>query len=488
MNHNNLLDNQNYYTGDIAAGWIGSLGGNSPQEIAATKTYVEKIFCSTNIIKACVDRYVESLVSQAPFLNLKPLGKVNKALVDASQVELDTLAISLNQMANMLSDKNTNLVKDWVLKALVEGKSWIRLFMPKRYRSNPNPFMRICAEIVSDDSVEIEKDEEGSPISLIHTISNDTQTKTRWERQVLNPDTGILTIESYNSQQSLEDRKPESSSTLDLGNNFALIPLRFNSLLTDTVKRIQDNCALLLTVSNRLAISSGFSERYLLNALPVGEEVKQADGSYAFEATPNASLTLGASTINYINGVPKGANDEDVTTPSVYIKEPSSAESLLKHLEVLTELLYAEFSQLHVLSSNEGTISSQSRLQMRHDFSNKVSDLASTLAPALGAMYKATLMLFGIVSGNPNYKLFDVVCELKLNAVVLTEQEHAEIREDWATGLIPHETALVMLNHDNPKELIAQINQETLEKSFVQPYEPLERFDRNKVTAAESED
>lgn len=467
----NLQENQAYYQGNIAGNWIGAVGGNNPQEIAATKAYIEKIFTNTNIVKGCVNRFVDSMVSDAPLIELKPVGKVKKSVVDASQAELNTLAISLNQMANMLSDKSSNLIRDWVLKALVEGKAWIRLFMPKRYRNNPNPYMRISAEIVSDSAVEIERDDEGAPISLTYTIDNSDLTKVRWERQVLAPDSGILTVEFYSSQQNLNDRHPDASQTLDLGNNWALIPLSFDSPITDTVKRQQDNIGMLLTMSNRLAVTAGFAERYLINALPLGEEVRQPDGTFAFKPTPNASLTLGASVVNYIQGVPKGLQNEDVTNPEVYIKEPSSCEALLKQLQVLIEALYQEFSQLHILSNNQGTISAQSRLQQRQDFSNKVKDYAKTLEPALGSFYKAALMLFGIVSGNNNYGAFDVVAELNISSIVITPEEHNAIREDFLHQLIPHETALTELGYDNPLELIGKIQLEQNEKNFTQPFD-----------------
>lgn len=232
--------------------------------------------------------------------------------------------------------------------------------------------MKLCAEVVSDSAVEVERDEENAPISLIYTINDSNQKLIKYERQVLNPDTGVLTIESYSDQQSLNDRKPEASQTLDLAHNWALIPLAFDSPITDTAKKIQDNIGMLLTLSNRLAVTAGFAERYILNALPLGQEILQPDDSFAFQATPNASITLGASQVNYINGLPTGLNNEGVANPGVYIKEPSSCESLLKQLQVLIEALYQEFSQLHILSSNEGTISAQSRLQQRQDFSNRV--------------------------------------------------------------------------------------------------------------------
>ncbi len=245
---------------------------------------------------------------------------------------------------------------------------------------------------------------------------------------------------------------------------------------------------MLLTLSNRLAVTAGFAERYLINALPVGEEVQQADGSFVFKPTPNASITLGASTVNYINGLPTGLNNEGVANPGVYIKEPSSCESLLKQLQILIEALYQEFSQLHILSNNQGTISAQSRLQQRQDFSNKVKDYAKNLEPALGSFYKAALMLFGIVSGNSNYKDFDVVAELKISSIVLTPEEHNAIREDFLNQLIPYETALVQLGFDNPLELIAKIEQEQINKNYTLPYDPLPRKDLKAVVDAQNSD
>lgn len=481
----NLIENQAYYKGNIAGNWIGAVGGNTPQEVAATKAYIEKIFTNTNIVKGCVNRFVDSMVSDAPLIELKPVGKVKKSVVDASQADMNTLIISLNQMANMLSDKSSNLIRDWTLKALVEGKAWLRLFLPKHYRNNKNPYMKMSAEVVSDSSVEVENDDEGAPISLTYTIDNSDLTKMRWERQVLDPDSGILTVESYSSEQKLKDRTPDASQTLDLGNNWALIPLSFDSPITETVKRQQDNIGMLLTMSNRLAVTAGFAERYLINALPLGEEVKQPDGTFAFQPTPNASLTLGASIVNYVQGVPKGLQNEDVTNPEVYIKEPSSCEALLKQLQVLIEALYQEFSQLHILSNNQGTISAQSRLQQRQDFSNKVKDYAKTLEPALGSFYKAALMLFGIVSGNNNYGAFDVVAKLKISSIVLTPEEHNAIREDFLNQLIPHETALSELGYDNPLELIARIEEEQVNKNYSLPYETQPKFNLKDAVDAE---
>jgi hypothetical protein len=299
-------------------------------------------------------------------------------------------------------------------------------------------------------------DDEGSLEAIEYLLQEN-----RIERQVLDRATGILTISLYaNENDLLVDKPEEPPYVLDLAGNWTIIELRSVPLITSSTKALQTAINMTLTMLSRNVMQAGFVERIIANALPPGKmEEDPNTGEIRFIPSPTGYIS-GPGATTMIQGLPIGddpGNPEDYATPSVTFRDPADVSAFESTLNMFSNRLYYEMGQGHLLTTGDGGISGVSRIQLSTDFSNKLRQQSGILKASLGNLGVSALLMLAKWVGESKtlaVKNVDIVCTLNLLDHFITPEEHREIRDDFSSGVISHETTLERLNiEDIPAEL-----------------------------------
>lgn len=403
-------DSWAFYEGDTFQFWIGpspSLEVN-PDVRQRLEDGTKKVHATTNYVQDVVETYVAALIGKPFRWSLSGVG--------------DTLLTSVEEDLQGWLRKNLALkeIKKALRHALVTKKGYLRA-----YQNKQGEFRLMAPDPAKVRPILDEEDEE--VIGFEYHYGNNYV-----EKQTLLESGKIL----FEYEKNGSPRADKQAHEEDYGGRFTIAEIDVRSLVTNALKRIQLSANLTLTMLNLNTISAGFLERILLNTtLPEGP--------------------LGAGQTMSLIGVPIYDTEGNVTgyeRPDVVFRQPVNADSFLSMLEMYRVAAYYDAGLAHLLASNDGNLSGESRIQLRQIFDSRVRDYRTPLEVAI----ENALSNYLYFTGRPQ---IEPLVELNLSIHPVLPQDQVQLRENVAAGLVSRSSARSMLDIDDvdaEAELVAR--------------------------------
>lgn len=433
-----------YYRGDTWRFWIGPLPSIKESSCTTVVTELRKVFQRSNKIRECIERHVSSLVGD-PFHWYLLDAQQERAEVPDTEKQLQAWLEWVAESA-IASKDSTDPWWKCVRDMCVGGRGYLRLWMPKKFASNPNPIRRVHLHSPDPKSVEVDRDEEGFVKSISYRYGENCK-----EVQTMD-DRGILTIATFKNEIEIE------SYTLDLGGRWTIYELTAESMISGDVKDAQNNINLAKTMQSRTLIQNGFVERVLMNAQLPGQWVDDDAEPTGQRFVPAAEvLEVGPGRTAFIQGAP--VYDElgrvsGYANPSINYKDPAPVESFQTSIAGDIEQIYHSMGQGHLLQG-DAQLSGVSRVQMRQDAEVKSQRHEKTIKAAFSGIISAFLATI-------NARNFTAIVELRKSTHWLAPEEQAQIVAAYNNGLLSKATAIARLGMvDDPDAEIALIEDET---------------------------
>ena len=454
-------ENWDLYNGEHFKYWVGSFPSEKHPNREKLIAELKKAFVFANLVKEVANRHVDALISEAPDITAKPRNAPTTDAITEGEETTDPVAYDAeNTIREWLETQTTLTISDYdddvnpltqaVVKMVVGGKGYLRLFSRKRYQKSPNLNQRVSLHCPENSAIAMVYDDEGSLEAIEYLFDNG-----KIERQVLDPETGILNFTIYDSREAqLSDRPStiEPPYSLDLNYNWSIFALNATPIITDSVITLQNSINLVLTMLGRNVVTAGFLERLLLNAQSPGSFKEDAQGDLQFVADPNGFST-GAGSVGWVSGLPIGdpRNPEGYTTPEAVFREPVAVDSFEKSLEIFTRRLYHETGQGHILTQGDGSISGVSRIQLSQDFRSTIRRHCQAVESILNNMFYSAIMMLSHLDGEKTdkFKSVTITTKLRLSDHLASPEEIAQIRDNFTAGIMSHPTTLGLLGIDD---------------------------------------
>lgn len=250
-----------------------------------------------------------------------------------------------------------------------------------------------------------------------------------------------------------------------LGGLLLLDEARRAPLITEPVRRLQQQLNLARTMSGRNIIQGGFLERLILGGQLPGEWVDDPSAPVGPDGTRKRfvpkPLKVGAGRTNFISGQPirdAAGRITGYTTPSVVYRDPVSTATFREAAEDDHRAILSEARQLHALMGADATATGESRIQARADFAKSLLATKAQLDAVGRWLIEAALALASVFAGQPGrYAALRATFDCRIDTGPLTAAERAQIVAEVEKGVLSLETALAMLGHDDVDAELARI-------------------------------
>lgn len=243
----------------------------------------------------------------------------------------------------------------------------------------------------------------------------------------------------------------DEGETFSTDGNWFIQSAHADTLLTESVISLQAGLCHDLTMLSRNQQRAGFTRRTLMNA-----------------ELPTDEYQVGPGIDEYQFGIPEQANDGSVryTTPTVHESQPFPVENFEKSIGIWTEFLYRGFRQSHVLQSQSGNLSGESRLQMRAAMMVHLQRWKRKIESAFSNSLNLILLL-------SDYENFQATVNLQLSTGPMSAEELNALVTQYKEGLLSRETAIALLGSvQDPTAEIEKIERELKEQTEPDPVEP----------------
>ncbi|MEO1399692.1 MAG: hypothetical protein AAFV72_00370 [Cyanobacteria bacterium J06635_1] len=436
-------ENIEYYHGDdlFKVAWIGPRVPEGSPEAERKMAEIKRVFQAHNVLRELVDNWKNGLISQPFRWHLKDS---NGERVEATEAEIDLQRwIDWVEQQAVYKDPchsdfhESDPWTEFVLAVGVCGEGSLRLWQPQRYAEIDDAIKRIHLHVPRCGAVMVQRDQDG----FIERI--DINHGSVLETHRMEPD-GTTVVNVSEREEPIE---------VEAEGRWLIQTIRMPSLITDSGKRKQGAICHALTMKLRNQELGGFKERTFLNAeFPVDNDGEPIE------------IQRGPGIDQYAYGVPTG----DPQTPTyanaqMVESEPVSPATFIESMQADIELLYREFRQGHLLSTNDGRLSGESRIQMRQNFEHYLNGWKRPIESAIANVLNIVLKLL-------EYEDLEAVVELSITTGKLSAEERAEIRSDYQAGLLSKSTAIALLGCvDDVDAELALIDEEMAEKSANQP-------------------
>ncbi len=398
-----------YHGNNFFKFWIGPKVDN-PEKMAL----IERVFQSANILAECLDNWRDGLIAEPFRWQLKDKNG-NRAEAPQAEIELQRWLDWVEQQAIATGSQFSDPWQEFVLSVGVTGEGNLRLWQPERFSSNDDPIKRIHLHSPYAGSVGIQRGLDG----FIDWISYSYGTG-NLEKQIMS-DRGLLQVEDG-----------QSTLNIDTGGRWLIQQVKSPSLLTESVRKLQNSINHGLTMKLRNQEVSGFRERVFLNAQPPGRWERDENGAEIFIPEP---MQRGAGTDQFLSGLPNG---ESYIAPSIHESQPVDMSTLLSSFHSDIELIYRQFRQSYRLQAQSGTLSGESRIQQRQEFELFLRGWKRKIEAAIANILNIVLIILG-------YKDLEAVVKLQISTGKLTAEEIGAVIAEYQAGLLSKATAIALL-------------------------------------------
>lgn len=431
--------------------------------------------------------------------------------IDQRIVEAERMLGQMWQYARL-----AEVLKLATTRRLTSGRTYIRVYIPKKYLKGGTVQAKdlieaskyIRAEVVEFDhgmvldqdgeKLSMVKIERRSPygntnaqirfieISFVHdngmtyiaTVDETSQSKVKQLQNQVNAPKGQVTPAGTENEYSTSNPYPSSDEILSalqeigadisdpiwLDENLTTEDMCGDKLLTEQF--VHSNKALNLGLSMGVSalVEGGFPELSLTNVELQTEEV--SDGKGGTMKVPKQLKRGGGVVANFVgirtideNGTEKYAD------PTVNYHDPTSMTTFADGKDLYYKACLEEVAQLFVITTGDGSIAAESRIQSRMDFVNRAKRFKPDL-DRVGTWLMRTMIHYAAAAAGKNeyFKGINIDFDCKVSAGDLSAQERQVVINQYGAGLLSRESAIVLLGSEEPLIEIDKIRAEEAEK------------------------
>ncbi|MEO1208861.1 MAG: hypothetical protein AAFX78_04885 [Cyanobacteria bacterium J06638_20] len=434
-----------FYKGDdlFSVAWIGPTFSSDDENYTAKMTALKRVFQGHNVLGELVENWKDGLISEPFHWYLKDSTGDRAEDTGEAEATLQRWIDWVEQQYLQLDPKATNFQQsdpwsEFVLSVGVCGEGNLRLYQPERFEDAADPIQRYHLHAPKAGSVKVDRGRDGFIDKISYATNEENQIQEWITSEVLRISNG-----------SDDDPNAKEVTT---GGRWLIQHIKMPSLMTESAKQKQSAICHALTMMVRNQETAGFRERVLLNGdLPAN-----------VERGPGIDLVVPG----FMQGEPGGR--ETLTNPSVHESQPVPVDTFEQAIALNRTLLYLEYKQGHLLSTSDGTLSGESRIQARQGFELFLRGWKRPIESAIANTLNVVLRLLG-------YEQYEAVVELRISTGKLSAEERQEIRSDYEAGLLSRASAIALSGlSDDPDAEMALIEEEReAESRRREPVNPL---------------
>lgn len=449
-------ENFNFYFGRTWQYWIGI---TPEQNDLDGYSRLKKAFQQANKVRECVQRLKRTLIGYKPSWNVEDAQ--GRVLVGTSMDTFNSLISRwLDLQYRRVTSRETrhmNPLHKATRDMVVCGEGYLRLWQPQRYANSNNPIYRVALHSPDFDAIEYKYDNDGLLEQIEYTYDSGTAFFT--ETQRVNYQTGLteFTYTNEKGDSVFDEKGYPIDFAVNLAGNYTIQKISGQYLITESVKRLQNQLNYVLTLMSRNLEYAGFRERVMLNAQPPGQWTTNRIGQQEF--IPSENYNIGAGRTSYLQGYPiydDAGNITGYSNPSAVYSEPIDSSNFIETVSFIIRLIYEECGQGHILG-NDQQISGISRQQMRVDFQSALLDYKNNVEQGIAATLEVAAMLMGV--GFPTD--VNIVVNLNLNEADPAADRLNGIIQAFNSGLFSRQTAMHKIGIKDPRAEISLIDKES---------------------------
>lgn len=469
-----------FYEGDHwqnGIGWTGPMPRPTTEvdmkEAIEIQQEIAKVFTSANIIREVVDRVVDGVLGHEPLWSAELTRVVdeNSPISDAERAAMDEADSILTDIWDWRGIKEE--IKKSLRIALCMDRASVRTFIPRGRLLENNMIPTAPIEKALRRFVFVESVGPESAAIVTDVNSRDQAGVVVWQE-------GNVTIAEVSFVDDMQDDQPTTISIystnstneggfvesvdVDLGAQLPVFEITVPRLITEQVMQLQKLANLNLTMMQRNSVLGGFLERTILNGMPPGRWVTEADGTRSFKADP---YYVGAGVTNWVSGAEYEDSEGNVmkANPSVVYRDPISPENFIGSIAEARKAILREVRQIHVEMTGDGAASAISRIQARADYLNSLRKPKEQVEECMRSVLTAMLQFAELISGQKGrFDGLNVSVECKVDAGPLTPEERAAIADLYKLDLLSRETAMQLLGVEDVDAEIQRIDEERTTK------------------------
>lgn len=473
--------NRRYAVGDHwqeGAGWSGPWPDGVDDEATRARAEIARAFTPQNAVGEVLERHVGGVVGREPAWGLtvrRPL-RQGRAPTRAEQALIDEAEAALTSWWD--ARKLLTVLQRSAEDLLLGGRATLRLFVPAGLRVDGVIPRAASLEAALTSYCYLDH-----PAPAAATVITDPATQQRcgvYLYQENHQTVAELTYVDMATGETVlrvlrEDQAASEAGAWPLGGRLLVEAAERTPLVTEPIRRLQNQLNLARTMSGRNIVQGGFLERLILGGQMPGAWVDEpagelrADGSRKrFVPRP---LKVGAGRTNFISGQPiydAQGRVSSYTSPSVVYRDPVSTATFREAADDDHRAILSEARQLHALMASDATASGESRIQARADFAKSLLVTKAELDAQGRWLIEAALALAAVFAGVPGrYAGLRATFDCRLDTGPLTAAERAQIVAEVEKGVCSLETALAMLGHDDVGAELARIAAEKAARAAV---------------------
>jgi hypothetical protein len=404
------------------------------------------------------------------------------------------------------------LIKEVLTKAMLVTKGHVRIFIPRRFRkpdgslNAPKDWMDACkyvrAEFVPHDRAQV-LDDYGDRLGIakveherLDVVSQSVQ------RQVeisFVDDDGLsyiatidygqkMAVTSISKQESKQvpadtanpdEKNPPTteqlieqlktiadvSDPIFLDGEIVIGEMQQELLLTQQFEQSMKGLNLSMTMGTTVLGQEGFPELAGTN-IELDEEEVRDDSVPGGVKTVAKGIKRGGGRFNNFVGLSTIDKDglEHYADPRLYWKEPSPIQSFVDGKTLYYQACLEEVAQLFVITTGDGNLAAESRIQARQDFLKRAERFKPGTDKFGSWLLRTMLHMVAFAMGKDAFfKGYKVDFDSQLFAGELSADEKNVVVSQYEAGLLSRETAIMLLGSEDPLIEIDKIRAEEAE-------------------------
>ena len=362
-----------------------------------------------------------------------------------------------------ISEEITKAVENMLLT----GKGGIRLFVPsgklvgKTVPTFPFPQILdfIYAEALTPDVATMVIDKTTMEEIYLHSYSAydvaNAKSFRSSEMCYRDPSTNLTIIQL----DSENPNTPAVQIIVDMQGRNIFFEMSRPRIITDQVISQQKLMNMAFTMMSRNVVTGGFLERVITNAELPETTVTDSTQPGGIRRIPEP-IDMGPGKIANIKGVVVENEDgsRSITTPGIHYKDPVDVQTFIETTRASYNTVLEDTYQTFAAT---GTDSLDTKIQARANFAASLVKTKVQVDNMVSWLVETTLQMCGTFSGNPTlFVPFHCISDVRPDTGPLTPEERKVVIEQYKTGLMSREAAMILLGTDNADEEIAKIESE----------------------------